>query len=137
MENKMKSEITIEDIITFLEGQQYNFSFVGEKEDKIEGYSTLFNYKNETLTFVSSLNNFSDYELDFIKRKIKLNIIFPREKIFPCFSNVIQIENPKSIFFLLLDHFFGKYHDESDDILIGNKETYNEKSYVSVQSIID
>lgn len=132
----MSSEVKLEEIINFLEEQRYEYSFVGDTKDVIKGFSTLFNYKDYSLTFVSSLNKFEDYENEFKNRNIKLIITSPKENIFPCFRNVIQIENPKSVFFLILENFFGKGINQQEITVTNDEEVYNKRSFVSKQACV-
>src|SRR5690625_186205 len=125
----MPDEISIKEIISFLENGNCNFSFKGEISDVIKGFSTLFNYKKGTITFVSSLNKFSDSSDLFNGKKIQLIITDPSEPVHDCFINTIQIEKPKHTFFSILDHFFV---EESEECTISAKrEIYEIKSYVS------
>lgn len=130
----MEMQLSIKDILTFLEKKEFDFSFNGNENDEIQGFSTLFNYKKNTMTFVSSLNKFSDYTDLFKNKKIQLIITDPSEDIFECFANVIQINNPKSIFFSLLDEFFddrSKRESVTDNINIINK-----RSFISEKALI-
>ncbi len=131
----MTKKIFIKDIIEFLNSKGYKFKFIGEKEDEIIGFSTLFNYKDNTLTFISSLNNFGNHIHLFKNKKIKLIITDPSEYIYDCFSNVIQINNPKKVFFSILDQFFDTY-SETNDIITSNKEVYSKQSFISNDAII-
>lgn len=124
-------EVRIEEIINYLEGQKYNYTFTGDIQDTISGFSTLFNYKENTLTFVSSLNNFKDYEDTFRNSSIKLIISSPEEKVHPCFVNVIQVEKPKFVFFTLLDYFFDRHNENQRNIISNEKEIYEKHSYIS------
>lgn len=132
----MKSILLIKEIIDFLEKRHYEFTFIGSQDDEIKGFSTLFNYKEETLTFVSSLNDFKDYEHNFKKGEIKLIITSAEEDVFPCFTNIIQIDKPKSIFFAILEAFFdeGEYHPEQ--AITSKQEIYRTRSFISEQATI-
>src|SRR5699024_11340869 len=103
---KMIKKITIKSILKYLDQNNHVYNFIGNSHDNVTGYSTLFNYKAESLTFVSSLNNFSDYETEFKENNIKLIITSPEEKKYSCFSNVIQINKQKFVFFELLEKLF-------------------------------
>jgi len=129
-------ELKIESILNFLRDENYDFYFDGNKDDTIGGFSTLFNYKVNTMTFVSSLNKFGDYAQLFREDKeIALIIIDPSEKIHGCFKNVIQLKNPKNVFFKVLDKFFGESTDDNN-IISSNSDIYKKFSYVSDKATI-
>ncbi|WP_066190734.1 UDP-3-O-(3-hydroxymyristoyl)glucosamine N-acyltransferase [Gracilibacillus timonensis] len=130
----MTKEISIEEIINFLEKQNLKFDFKGNKKDKIDGFSTLFNYRENTLTFVSSLNRFSDYSNLFEEQKLQLVIVDSSENTYNCFKNVIKIEKPKMTFFTILDYFFSS--ENNNTLISTEKEFYENNSYVSSQAII-
>src|SRR5699024_5192526 len=102
----MEMQVTIKNILRFLDKEEYEFSFFGSENEMVQGLSTLFNYKNNTMTCVSSMSDFSDYVNQYEHNKIQWIIADPSEDIFDCFANVIQINNPKSIFFSRLNEFF-------------------------------
>lgn len=125
----MSKEISIGEIIELLRGKNYNFIFHGDKNDIINGFSTLFNYKQNTMTFVSSLNKFNDYKELFKSKKIKLMIADTSESVSDCFVNTIQIEKPKQAFFTILDYLFD---DNAEEYTITSQEKYYRKhSFVS------
>src|SRR5699024_4842070 len=127
----MSDELNIERILEFIEKNNYSFSFKGNKKDVNKGFSTLFNYQENTMTFVSSLNRFSDYTDLFDSKEIQLIIIDPSEIIDDSFINVIQIEKPKNAFFSILDQFFDE--DSTEDI---NPVTTERQSHISESAII-
>src|SRR5690625_405316 len=131
----MDVEVSIGKIIEFLEDEKYVFSFRGNKNDTINGFSTLFNYRGETITFLSSLNKFSDYNNQLKNEKIKLIIIDTSESIYDCFENVIQIEKPKYAFFEVLDNFFSGKHNNTNETLTKEK-LYEGQAYISKQAVI-
>lgn len=130
----MFDEISINDILKFLESKNYIFSFHGDKDDVIKGYSTLFNYKEKTITFVSSLNKFSDYTDMFKEKRIQLIITDPSENINDCFINTIQVEKPKQAFFSILDQFYDS--DSKDSTINEEPSTIDKHSIVSSNASI-
>lgn len=100
------NDIYIENILTFLDENKYDYEFVGNDKEKIVGYSTLFNYKKETMTFVSTLNDFKDYQHFFQNEQINLILCGYKENNIHCAENIIKTEFPKKVFFDLLDVFF-------------------------------
>src|SRR5699024_10127377 len=105
----------IREIIELLEKENLEFEFIGNENDIVSSYSTLFNYKKETLTFISTLNKFEVYKDLFKETKIKLIIMGNNEKNYSCFENIIKVEYPKKTFFKILDILFmsNEYDDEN------------------------
>lgn len=132
----MCKKFYIDEIVDYLKSEGYKFTFSGDKAEQIRGFSTLFNYKENTVTFVSSLNNFRDYVHLFEDKKIKLIITDPTEEIYDCFSNVIQINNPKKVFFSILDQFFNNELEQDNNLVTSNRQLFNKKSYVSNDAVI-
>lgn len=129
-------EIRIKDIIKYLDKIGHQYKFVGNQNDFITGFSTLFNYQEETITFVSSLNKFDDFAPLFKDEKIKLVIIDPTEEIHECFSNVILIEKPKKIFFSVLDHLFGEASNEDMFMKTNSNPVKSKNSFISEEAVI-
>lgn len=130
----MSVKISIENILSFLEERNYKYTFHGQKSDVINGFSTLFNYKKDTITFVSSLNKFSDVADQFNDKDIRLVITDPSESVHDCFINTMQIEKPKQAFFAILDHFF--YKKSEENTISSKREVFIKQSYVSEKAVI-
>src|SRR5699024_8447724 len=94
-------------------------------------FSTLFNYKPQTMTFISTLYDFKDYEENFEEKKIKLIITDPNEKTYDCFVNVIQIEKPTNSFFTILENFYSHDNNGENSPICTNEEHYKKHSFIS------
>ena len=131
----MNKELSICRILEFLEKSNIKYTFIGNEKDTIAGFSSLFNYKENSMTFISSFYNFRDY-IDKFKdnKQIKLIISNPSETVYPYFKNVIQVKKPQRTFFLILEEFFDESMDASDNYING-KENFK-KSFVSKDAII-
>src|SRR5699024_7952240 len=108
----------------------------GNEDDEIKGFSTLFNYRENSMTFVSKLNNFSDYVSLFKNKNIKLIITDPTEDIFDCFENVIQIEKPTKAFFKILEKFFSEGSSGNENTLTNKVNNVKSRSYISENATI-
>src|SRR5699024_10207907 len=64
----------------------------------------------------------------------QLIIADPSEDIFDCFANVIQINNPKSIFFSLLNEFFDE--NSKRDSITEDTNLINKRSFISEKAVI-
>lgn len=131
----MTYSIEIKDILNFLEKQGVSYTFHGNQRDSIEGFSTLFNYKSYSMTFITHMYNFEDYIDLFENKTIQLIISSYSEKVYDCFNNVIQTEKPARTFFSLLDRFF---NDETIDSQMLSSDISNIKktSYISEKATI-
>lgn len=90
--------IEIKYIINFLKKKNFKFEFIGDEADKFCGFSPLNEYKQNTLTWVNDSKYFekNKQNIDFIITSFKSNL----------FKNAIIVEDPKKIFFELLEDFF-------------------------------
>lgn len=132
----MKKEIKVINILDFLKECDYEFSFQGNENDIIRGFSTLFNYKEESMTFVSSLYNFKDYEHLFKEKNIRLILSDPAEKTFDCFNNVIQVKKPTNAFFSILEYFFSDESNRSNNQITKDEKIYKRNSIISEKALI-
>lgn len=123
-------KIEIKELLNFLNQKKIEYDFFGNENEQIEGFSTLFSYKEGTMTFISTLYKFADYKKDFIDKQVQLIIIDPSEMRDECFKNTLQISKPTNVFFAILEHFFND--EKNDDIPISDIRLGTEqKSYIS------
>lgn len=125
----MNSELKLSEILNYLKKNNFEYEFIGDAEGTVVGYSTLFNYKDSTMTFVSTLNQFKDYVELFYNKKIQLIILGPNEKYYDNFINVIKVAEPKNVFFSLLEYFYGE--SSEPDCFFEIDGEYNNYSFVS------
>ncbi len=96
--------IKIQDILGFLDKQNIDYKFIGDDEDIIIGYASLYDYKVNTITWARNYENLEKCTA----REIKC-IVLPNDieniKNFSC-NNIIYTFNPHKIFFYILDNFF-------------------------------
>ncbi len=96
----------ISDIIDFLDRNNYEFKFDGNSEAQIYGFSSLGNYREDTLTWCKSAEYIKN--ADMYGHKFGLIIIPESMEKSSCKGNVILTENPKKIFFDILDNLFAR-----------------------------
>lgn len=137
---KQVKELKIIDILNFLEGTDENFEFIGNEKENIEGYSSIYEYKENTITWVRSEKNFEEAKENIISL-IKF-IILPRgyQNVID-FSNYIKTDDPHRAFFSILEEFYVKKREPSigqnnvispkakiaDDVYIGNNCTIEDE----------
>ncbi len=132
----MNKNIDIETIIEYLKNYGFELSFEGDKETIIYGFSSLFNYKEGTMTFIVPDREFNKYESDYENQKIRLIIIGKEESNYKCFDNVIRLEEPRKAFFAVVEKFFDQSDDESVTGITAKPEVYKKHSYISDKTII-
>ena len=92
--------VSIGDILIKLDEENIQYDFYGDRNSYIEGFSSLNNYKESTVTWCKNINYLKDVNIDSIKL-----IILP-EKYQCKFKNYIVVNNPKRIFFFIIEAFF-------------------------------
>lgn len=100
--------ILIKDIIDFLRDENITFSFIGDESETIEGFSSLKKYKKNSITWCKSIENLEND----IYTKVKL-LVAPEYKLEKC-ENCIITDNPKSVFFPIIENFFPTENDLPD-----------------------
>lgn len=101
----MNNEVSISDIIYQLCKKGYKVEVLGNKHSHINGFSSLFNYKLNTITWVRSENYFN--YADISKDNLITCIITPEN--FQEIPNAIcqlRTDNPKAAFFFILDFYW-------------------------------
>ena len=97
-------KIQICEVLRFLEKQELKYEFEGNEEDYLEGFSTIYEYKKGTITWIKNGEKYKEYV--GIVENIRLLVI--GEDILSDIKpeNAIITENPKFAFFVILKEFF-------------------------------
>lgn len=103
----------------------------GNPMASISGFSSLFNYKSGTMTFIVPENKFSSYIPSFDNKHISLIIADRKESYHPCFDSIIRVENPRQAFFLAVEGYFNKSENEETTGITSDPQIYRIRSYVS------
>ena len=128
-------QLEIKDIISYLNEIGEYISFQGNENDTINGFSSLFNYKENSVTFISPERKYSE-DFNNISKKIKLIITIENEVTYPTFINHIKVKDSRRAFFGVLDKFFNNSFDNEVVLMTSNPNEYNKFSRVSSQAII-
>ena len=96
----------ISEILSFLTAESIPFTFSGNEEEIVEGFSSLTQYKPKTFTWVKKQENIPD---DFDLSKLALT--FASEDVVGTFRNVIRTAQSKRAFFSVIEHFYGEDED--------------------------
>lgn len=103
----MSKMVTIKEIITYLDRIEEEYLFKGNTDDVIKTYSSFYEYRPGTITWLRS-NGIYETANKSIFKPIKLMIApkdFSGEK--DCL-NCIRTEDPHRVFFYILKEFFSK-----------------------------
>lgn len=93
----------VEDILNWLDGEGYAYAFTGKRDAVIEGFSSLANYRENTITWIKdersccSSGRRGGIACAVVKKGVKAD----------CLA-VIETGNPKEVFFAILHHFWGE-----------------------------
>ena len=119
------------DVINYLHSENIDFIHSGIEEKEIDGYSSLFNYRNGTMTFVAPERHFVDYEKDFVGKKLRLVIVSFEEKDNPCFESIIHVNDPRAVFFDIIDGLLDKPADSDVTGISSDPNVYSVNSYIA------
>lgn len=93
----------VEEILEWLEGQGYAYAFTGKTDVEIEGFSSLANYRENTITWIKNEKNYHNAgRIDgvacaVVQRGVKTD-----------YTTVIEADNSKEVFFAILRNFWGE-----------------------------
>ena len=112
----MSKKIKIDKILNYIERLGEKYDYIGKKDLSVNGFSSLSNYKNGSLTWVKSKKNIPN---SFDLSMIELAIV--QEEVDLKIPNQIKCKNSKKVFFALLDGLFVECGNNSEPI---GKGTY-------------
>lgn len=99
--------VTIKDILDFLDETNSAYKFSGNKNDKIIGFSSIANYKQNTISWVKNEEKLIEIN-NLLNDKIQLLIIPDIDIENINLKNYIKVNNPKKVFFDILENFYGE-----------------------------
>lgn len=135
--------IKFENIFLFLDDLGIEYKYKGSKDDFIEGFCALSDLKKKCITWVKNINNFDIRNID-----VNLNLLivtnFPNNDDIALNYNVIMCNEPRNIFFELLNKFFVSVKEsskiESDSIIetesIGKNVSIGHNCYICKEAIL-
>lgn len=108
----MKS-IRIKSILNFLDKGNTYYEFLGNEEDEILGFSSITNYKENTITWIKNEEKLIEVINDMRDTIIRF-LVIPHINIENMnIKNCIKVTNPKKVFFDILENFYGEVRDSS------------------------
>lgn len=98
--------INIKEIKEYLLKENINFSYYGDDNLAIDGFSSLNNYKRNTITWCKNENAITN-ELG------EGSLVVTKDDIINVFPNSIHVKDPKKVFFMILEAFWGEKNSGS------------------------
>ena len=123
-------------ILSYLDKKGIEYEAIRVIDEEIDGYSSLFNYKEGSITFIVPERNFEDMLSKFDGRTIRFMIMGYDAKDYECFTTVIRVKNPRAVFFDLIDGLLDTPAGEEITGISSNPEIYTKYSYISPKAII-
>lgn len=126
----------ISEILKVLNEAGINFQIEKMNECDISGFSSLFQYKDRTMTFIVPERNFADFQNNFCNKEIALMIIGKSETVYSCFKNTIRVGDPRKVFFTIVEKCFDTDNSEEITGISSNPVIYKKNSFISPKAII-
>lgn len=139
----MNKEIAISDIIYQLFQKGYKVDSIGDMTSTINGFSSLFNYKKGTITWVRNEDFLK--AANYAEKENFTCIITPDYfKIIPNATCQLKTDNPKAVFFFILDFYWKEKEAQTisekayieDGAKIGENTSIGPFSHISSQAKI-
>lgn len=120
-----------QDIIQYLDNNGIEYSLLKYNDDEITGFSSLFNYKKGTLTFIAPERKFEDYKENFDLESIQFMILCQGSKTTECFRTAIEVKDSRAVFFDILDNLLAVEANENVTGISTNPAVYQKHSFIS------
>lgn len=102
----MMETVNIKSILKFLDEANAEYAFSGNEEDSITGFSSITNYKENTISWIKNEDKLIELESS-LNKSIQL-LVIPDINIENInVINCIKTSNPKKVFFDILQAFYG------------------------------
>ena len=105
-------------------------------DSEILGFSSLFHYKKDTMTFIVPERSFADVQEQFTNCEIAMIILGKKEPLDDRFKNIIRAADPRKAFFTAIESCFDDGSNEEITGISSNPEVYRQNSYISPSAII-
>ena len=114
--------IQIEKILTFLDKEMLSYEYKGDQEVSISGFCSLNNLKSNCITWIKNKEAYNKCDLSNVENILIVIGNIPEANFFDENINLIICNNPKEVFFTILNEFF-------------KQKEYN--NYISPNSVIE
>lgn len=99
-------QIYISQLLEYLYKNKVDHEFTGNLNDIINGFSSITKYKENTITWIKEPDILINSEINALN--IKLVIVSKNISKLENFENVIVVNNPKNVFFMILEEFYSQ-----------------------------
>ncbi len=117
----MEKKIKIQEILLFLDEQDYSYEFNGNTDDEIIGISSLLQYKVGTMTWIRA-----GIEKPNVFQEITLLVTNEETKEIVKGKNKLIVTDPKMIFFAIVERFF----NVQEEYWISNKANISDSAQI-------
>lgn len=97
----------LEKILDWLSGQGYGYLFSGDRQTEVDGFSSLLNYRDGSLTWIKKEESYNSLD-----RPGGIACAVVQSGVEVDFANAIVTERSKEVFFAVLREFWGKKAEE-------------------------
>jgi len=126
--------LRLNDIVKWADDRGMKYSFVGNANDTIEGFSSLTKYKANSVTWIKKQANVELHPNELIKCAVI------QKGVFCQVHNVFIAENSKEFFFGLLEHFFSdsnKEMSQHEGTYIGDNVQLDDNVKIGCNCVLD
>jgi len=137
-------KLKAKEVIDYLKIRKFKYEFIGGKEIELDSFSSVKKLNNNSITWIKNVSIFDfstlecNTDLLIVCNKVNIDVLNSN-------FNFIFCENPKEVFFVILEHFFSqeKYEDHispSANVVskkIGKNVYIGNNSYVGSEVQID
>lgn len=116
--------LKISEILAWLDERKITYSYFGDEELDVLGFSSLMRYKPNTITWIKDNSKYEEYKHSYKENPICAVV---KSGMVTEITNVISTDNPKEAFFSILKKFWG------DEVAKGK---VGAGTYISEESLI-
>lgn len=96
--------IYIRELLEYLDKNKVDYEFIGKPNDTINGFSSITKYKEDTITWIKNTDILINNKITTLN--IRLVVLNNSVNEFKKFKNAIVVNNPKNVFFMILEEFY-------------------------------
>lgn len=134
----MNKKVKISEILDYLSKEKIKYTFSGNPDDCVIGFSSLKNYKDGTVTWVKNQANTQANTIGVLQQHLQL--VVAQEGVSVISKNIIFTGESKRAFFKIMEQFWGEktsplsigaYSYISDSVKIGAKTVIGANSVLN------
>lgn len=132
----MEKKISARQIVSFLRQNHITYEYCGDGSEECEGFSSIVDYKNNTLTWLKSYEKY----LEFLNKGIfiewdNISLIVVDKETSDCISfvNAIICDNPKQVFYRIVEYFYSNTETKEP---VGRHTFIDEKAQIAEGVVI-